>query len=257
MAKTATQQQIRIDELMDQASAALVERDYFKCERVGMDALRRAHALQDFDRMARILLPVQEARRQKRDLARDSGRTFVVNDQLPSGRKLVAGCYLVTPPRVGVDGRLLRGAADEKGVPVVVLVREPTTRDGLWPIVAVGPVTVRAKVTPPGPSVPSKRASERRKASAAAMQGPGGESTPPPPEWFVEASESLGDAAIEQIMSTAPAATRVDHLFQRLEAVPDHEKLHQRLGEACRAALLEPPPKRRPVDESFDDDGDV
>ena len=245
MAKTPTQQQARIDEIMEQASAALVGRDYFLCEKLSVQALRRAHALHDFDRMARILLPLQEARRQKRDMARDAGTVCVVNDQLPTGRKLVAGCYLVIPPRVGIDGRLLRDAADEKRVPVIVIVREPVTREGLWPIVAVGPITVRTKVSLPTVTEAKKPSSKKK---AAPKEGELLEE-PPPPDWFIDTCEALGDAAIGQISADAPAASRVDQLFLRLDTVRDHEKLHQHLADTCRIAQREPPPKRKPIDE--------
>lgn len=249
---------------MEQASQALVARDYFETERLAASALRKAHALSDYDRMARILMPLQEARRQKRDLAFDAGKVALINSVLPEGRDLHAGCYLVAPPRVGVDGRTLREMADQKKVATIVIVREPTSRDGLWPLVAVGPVTLRAKVPPPDPTPPpppAKPAKKTAKAGGAAGATPGQDL--PPREWFIEACEALGDAAIEAVAETLPAATRVDHLMERLEALPDHEKLHQRLAEAARQALLEPPRKRKQSiedlldeEEGPDEDGD-
>ncbi|MFN3311207.1 MAG: ABC transporter permease, partial [Thermomonas sp.] len=44
-------------------------RDYFAAERLCLEALELAHKACDYERMARICLPLQEARRQKRDLA--------------------------------------------------------------------------------------------------------------------------------------------------------------------------------------------
>ena len=40
-----------------------------------------------------------------------------------------------------------------------------------------------------------------------------------------------------------PAAWRVDDLINYLGAHPDHEKLHQRLEEACRKAMTEELPE--------------
>ena len=204
--------------------------------------------------MARISLPLQEARRFKRDMAIDTGKVTVVDGEIPQGRSLTAGCYLIVPPRVGVDGRMLREAADEKRVPVVVVVREPPTRDGQWPIVTVGPVTVRTKMTPPKP-MPEKKGRAGAKGRVKVENGAAAGAAPPSPEWFVHACEQLGDEAIGQIAATLPAASRVDALLDRLEAHPNHEKLHQRLAEACREALLEPARKRKPgVDEIRDDE---
>lgn len=221
---------------MEEASRALVECRYFDAERLCDSALQRAFAAHDYDRMARILLPLEEARRQKRDLAFDANKVVVVHNALPTGRALTAGCYLVCPPRVGADGRALREAADRKKVPTIIVVREPTTRDGMWPIVALGPVTVRIRVKPP--AAPARR--RKRKAGRRTAPGGNGALEPteavPGREWFLRANEQLGDAAIASVPAELEPAARVEELMMRLAAQPDHEKLHQALGEACRAA---------------------
>jgi hypothetical protein len=246
----------RIDALMEQASKALIARKYFDCEKLCLQALRKAHASGDYDRLARIVLPLQEARRQKRDLAFDAGEVRIIDGELPSGKKLVAGCYLVVPPRVGVDGRNLRELADSKKVPAIVVVREPTTREGLWPLVAVGPTTVRTKVDPPRPASakkpgksPAKKAAKTAGKSPAPKPEPtaSAEALAPTPEWFLDAGERLGDAAIASVSAEAPAATRVDKFMDLLAAHPDHEKLHQRLEEAARDAARVPVRPKRPV----------
>jgi hypothetical protein len=265
VASTQAEKAVKIDAMMEQASKALVARDYFAAERLASGALRRAHQEQDHERMARILLPLQEARRLKRQLAIDANKVTIVDGEIPHGRELTAGCYLVMPPRVGVDGRMLREAADEKKTPVIVVVREPTSRDGLWPLVAVGPVTVRTKVTPPKPA-PVKPVTAKKGKKPAKGKGEDGQAetpaTPAAPampvptvEWFLRVCEQLGDEAISQVPVTLPAAARVDALLDRLEAHPNHEKLHQRLQDACRDAELEPPRKRRTgIDEFLDED---
>ncbi len=237
--------------MMEEASRALVARDYFGCERLGANALDRAFGLLDYDRMARVLLPLEEARRQKRDLAFDTRRVIVVGDQLPSTRSLVAGCYLICPPLVGVDGRNLRESADRRRVPAIVIVREPTTREGLWPLVAVGPVTIRAKVAPPAAPLPPRPRAPRRRAKAPsppesrrAGSAPPGEPVPSP-EWFLAANEALGDAALAEVNPAAHPETRIEALMLRLAAHPDHEKLHQALADACRAAVRDPFTGRR------------
>lgn len=238
--------------MMEEASRALVGWRYFECQRLCEDALGKAHSVRDYDRMARVLMPLQESRRLIRQLAVDAGskkgggHVTLVESSLPE-KAIEPGCYLVTPPRVGVDGRTLREGAAKREVPVMVLVREPTTRDGMWPLVAVGPVTVRTKVTPPGEGEWLEK------------------DVRPSVKWFERAAESLGDAAIIGAMEAVAAAggggsaaVAVDMLMDRLTTIPDHEKLHQRLQEACRAALLEPRPTRRPkkVVEADDEDDD-
>jgi hypothetical protein len=247
---------------MEQASTALIKRRYFECEKAAASALRRAHAINDYDRMARIILPLQESRRLKRELASDTGKVFIIAEgELPQPGQIKSGCYLVVPPRVGVDGRAIREMADDAEVPVVVVVREPTTREGLCPVVSIGPVTIRAKVEMPTPGKPkssAKKPAKKPGRNDAVVEPSGPGHIIPGIEWFLETNEALGDAAIAAVPPHLPAANRVDLLLERLEAMPDHEKLHQRLMEACRDALREPPRKRRPMSDEFEgeDEGD-
>lgn len=209
----------RIDTLMEEASADLGATLYFAAERKAAEALRMAHAAGDYDRMARILLPLQEARRQKRLLAIDAGAVHVLDrsprlEEPEGGVELIIrpGCWLVAPPLVGADGRELRRRADDDEIPVLVVVREPETREGLWPIVMVGPSTIRTKVRPV---------------------------RDPTPAWFLATNEALGDAAIAEVDATLPAVVRVERLMDRLLTVPEHEKLHQALAQACLEAERE------------------
>lgn len=266
---------------MENASRALVQRRYFDCERFCLDALERAFIAADYERMARILLPLEEARRQKRQLAIDAGAVFVVNADVPTGRALKPGFYLVCPPRVGIDGRLLREAANKKKIPAVIIVREPASRDGMWPVVSIGPVTIRTKVPPPAPPEPAapahshqldptadgrparKRARAGKTpprvgtpavASTNTPNGHAGVPASPTPSWFILANEAIGDRALAGIEPTISPIARVEALLKCLQAHPDHEKLHQALGDACREAAKIPiklvrARPRRPEDE--------
>lgn len=223
---------------MEEASAALVETRYFDCERLAGEALALAHGAADFERMARIALPLQEARRQRRHLAAGVKKVTRIDSYdaleplLAGGKAIKPGCYLVEPPLVGADGRELRDRAIAEHVPALVVVREPLTRLGLWPIVAVGPVTVRTRIAPPKKS--------------------------PDVTWLLNAAESLGDAALQAIDPEESAADRVDHLLELLAAVIDHERLHQALAGACAeaAATAHTERKKAPageLDEDFEE----
>ncbi|MBY0308632.1 MAG: hypothetical protein K2Q09_07815, partial [Phycisphaerales bacterium] len=144
---------------------------------------------------------------------------------------------------------------------VLVLAREPTTRAGLCPLVAVGPVTVRAFVAEPpqpGPRPGSKSRKKTGRAAPPPADAPVsmalGPYPPPTAEWLLAACEALGDAAIAQVTSPL-AAERAIELHSRLQSFPDHEKLHQRLMEACETAVREP--KRRkpapPIPDELED----
>jgi hypothetical protein len=226
-----------IDRLMERASRALEATRYFEAERFCKDALRRAHEAADFERMARIVLPLQEARRQKRQLAIDADRCVVLGDSdlmMACVQDILPGCYLFQPPLLGIDARNFREEANGRGIPTLVLCREPLTRDGKWPLVGVGQVSIRVRVDPP---VPLERVEKR--VTKDAYDG----SVSPDHTWFESAAEALGDAAIAKIKPEDPAAWRVDDLINALSAHPDHEKLHQRLEEACRQALTQELPE--------------
>jgi len=220
-----------IDKFMDAASEALVATNYFDAENNCLRALRLARNANDFDSMARIVLPLQEARRQRRHAACDVSDCTVLSCMPDAEESLVTGRYMLEPPLVGIMGRQLREFASRQRVPIMVLVREPATRMGKWPIVGVGtgprePVVVRVQVEPPKQCLDVA--------------------------WYLSSHEALGDAAIRKAPRDVPADHHVDDLLDYLEAVPDHEKLIQALAEACRIAAKVPLstiPRRRPLIE--------
>lgn len=210
----------RIDDLMERASEALAQTRYFEAERMANKALAMAREAGDFERMARIVLPLQEARRQRYQQALDHDELFIVDEPLEEDEVLEPGCYLVQPPLVGADARRMRIAAMTNDMPVAVLCREPDDQLGQIPIVAITPGrTLRTKVEPPEDDfdVP----------------------------WLVEAREQLGDWAIRSIDPEVEATRRVDMLLQCLDALPEHEGLHQELEETCRQALAEQTEQQR------------
>lgn len=208
----ATVKSTSVNSLMSKAQQALSRNHWFEAERLCARALDMARGEGDFNLMARIVLPLQEARRQRMQAAIDSKKIAIIDEPLGEERQLETRCYLVQPPLVGADTRRLRLLALEREIPAMFLCREPKTQLGLCPVVAIGQVTVRTRIDPP------KKWDK------------------PDLAWYVEACELLGDAAIETLDRTAEPARQVDALLERLDTVPDHEKLHQALAEACKEA---------------------
>jgi hypothetical protein len=140
---------------------------------------------------------------------------------------------------IGIEARELRLALDGKKIPALIICREPMTRLGQWPIVAVSGgsmmevVSVRTRVAPPLGVEPAPTGPTRDSSTDA-----------PHASWFESAAEAIGDEAITRIVAKDPAAWRVDDILVFLDAHPDHEKLHQRLYEHARAAMHEPVPER-------------
>jgi hypothetical protein len=245
-AKPGAEPQHPLDKLMDRASAALAAAKYFEAERLASQALFKAFRLSDFERMARIVLPLQEARRQKRQIAEDTGSVFILSSLAALDQSPMPGMFLFQPPLIGADARGFREVADSQHIPVFTLTREPMSRDGLWPVVTVGDVSIRTKVAPPY-TVARLETGPTRDDSA--------RFGPPPVEWFTRASEALGDAAIAKLNPADPAAWRVEDMLLATEAHPAHEKLHQALAACCREAIGQPLPEgRRPrpmIDDPF------
>lgn len=222
-----------VAELMEEASRAILSTAYFDAETLCLKAMSRARASSDFDMMARIAMPLQEARRQRRHEAIDAGRVTTLRDL--TLRDSGPGCFLLEPPLVGADARVVRDLLFRRHVPALVLTREPVTSKGRWPIVGVGigqfqPVVARVQVAPPPGDTPT-------------------------PDWLLAAQEALGDAAILKVKPEWPADHRVDDMWEYLEAVPDHEKLSQAFAATCREAAAMPqrsaPRRRSPFDDPF------
>jgi hypothetical protein len=227
-----------IDDLMEQASKSLLDADYFAVERHAKKALAQARKANDFERMARAILPLQEARRQRRHEAADAQLRLILTS-VPGPKDLLPGMYLVQPPLVGMNARVIREQAEAARTPIVIVCREPMTRAGRWPVVAVAAgtltatLTLRTQVDPP-PGVEPRDSGMTRDVVH----------EPPPASWFQAANEALGDAAIAKLNPADPPAWRVDDLLEALDALPDHEKLHQALAAACREASAAPLPDR-------------
>jgi hypothetical protein len=201
-----------IARIMEKAESALRTRRWFVAEAHAAEALRQARAANRFGEIGRILLPLQEARRQRAAEAAERGKVRVLAEAPAEGAALPPGLVLVEPPLVGADARRLRLAAIEQQVPLLVVCREPITAAKTCPIVAIGGTTIRARIEPP------------RRLEA------------PTKAWFLAALEQLGDAAIASIDPGQDLLRRIDQLIACLESHPDHERLHQALAELCREA---------------------
>lgn len=226
MPPMAKSQADTVQQTMEKSEAALRRGAWFEAERLAGKALGVARVEDDFDAMARIVLPLQESRRQRLAAAFEHRKVRRAEAAVTEQDRVEPGIHVVSPPLVGADARRLRLLALEQEVPVAVLCHEPLTRLQECPIVAIGPVTIRTRIAPP------------RRPEA------------PTPSWVAKALEQLGDRAIEDLDPGQDLLKRIDHLINCLETHPDHEKLHQTLAESCREAArrgLKSPPVSTPA----------
>jgi hypothetical protein len=208
----------KIDELMKKAADSLARSALVEAENMAVKALAMARQDGDFALMASVVPLLRDIRskRFKQALTTSSGgksRINVVKAPITEDMKITRGCHLVQPPQVGADSRRLRLAAFEAGVSVAVLCREPMTTTGHVPVVAISSgATIRVKIDPP--ANPDK----------------------PDQAWFADAFRQLGDWAIESLDVTLPPVRKMEALLERLDAIPEHEGLHDALQAACEEA---------------------
>jgi hypothetical protein len=202
----------KLESMMNRAEDALKRSAWFEAERLALDALEAAREADDFEFMSRVVLPLQEARRQRMLAAIDLATGVRIVEHVEPEPEIEPGIVLIRPPAVAADARRLRIAAMQEEIPLIVLTREPDTLLGLCPVVAVGRTIIRVRVD--GPGRPNK----------------------PTVKWLLSSLENLGDGAIDKLGNERNAASRVDAILAYLDSTPDHERLHQELADACRAA---------------------
>jgi len=190
----------QLDQTMEDASVALAKMDYLTCEDLCLAGLADARTRGDWAYYAAILLPLQEARRQRRMIAAD------VQISLNSPVEL-AGCVVLTPPSTVEDAKKLAASARRERRYVEVLFAEPTGGRS-W--------LVRSYSHP---------------AITCIVDAPKGALTA---DWFLDACEALGDSALAGIDLLVETPETIARLEGCLEVVTDHEALHQRLAALAR-----------------------
>ncbi len=121
---------------MERASEALAQMDYLHAETLCLKALRQAREAEDWAYYVRILLPLQEARRQRRMIAADGViRLGTARLEGPVDRWLAsmeAGCIVVTHPHTAEDARTLENEARNQHRYVEVLFAENRPEEERW-----------------------------------------------------------------------------------------------------------------------------
>ena len=221
---------------MDRASQALARMDYLACEGLCLEALAVARQAGDWPYYARILLPLQEARRQRRLIAADGPIRLGTSRQRSADHwlsSLRTGCLLLTRPHTAEDARRLADEASAERRHIELLLADNDLDDGAYRLVSYrGPAVACLVEAPPAAWRDIWLAPGERPEPEADAQIEPGKS---PADWFIDATETLGDAAIAHVPAAPGDVRRIGELEAMLQVVPDHEILHQRLGDAARA----------------------
>jgi hypothetical protein len=203
----------QLDSIMERASHSLAAMDYLECEALCVEALRLARASDRFGYYARVLLPLQEARRQRRMIAVagqvqvDTADGFDPDAWLDG---LDAGCLVLTRPHTADGARTLESRARHDKQFVEILYADSDPSDPVWTLRSYAGPEVCCEVPAPTPETDAAR-------------------------WFIDATERLGDAALAGVDDALARRPRFDELEARLLVFPDHELLHQHLADAARA----------------------
>jgi len=213
---TATE---KLDDNMERASRALGDMDYLTCEALCLEALAEARRRRSFKYYARVLMPLQEAKRQRRMIASQGEVRLGTSDggfdpdAWLADRQ--AGCIVLTRPFTAEDAKaLVRGAREQKKF-IEVLFADNAPDSAKWTLRSYDGPAVSCQVPAPGSGRPPAQ---------------------DPAQWFLDATERLGDAALSGVDETLTGEALILDLEARLRVFPDHELLHQRLAEAARGA---------------------
>lgn len=233
---------LTLDHQMEEASEALAKMDYLHCEVLCVGALAQARQAGDWAYYGRILLPLQECRRQRRMIAAEGTIRLGTGEQGggPSIwlEHLTAGCLVITHPHTRSEASRLLADVRQRRLHVEIMFADCHVDDASWRIIthqghsiSIDMPAPAAKVrdrwliplTHPGKEELAADAEANRVAAA---------------DWFIDASEKLGDALLAQVGATG-GIERITALEACIEAVPDHELLHQALANAARTLRLQ------------------
>ncbi|QQE12401.1 hypothetical protein JD969_02695 [Planctomycetota bacterium] len=223
-----------LDQTMEQASQALAQTDYLLAESLCLEALAAAKQAEDWNYYARILLPLQEARRQRRIIAADGiiqlGTTKYHGPHLQEWlTQNNAGCIIITSPCKEQDAADLLAQARNQKLHVEVLYAQ--VDDDNWTIRIPNYPSIEFTTPAPPPAwcnKPIPAAMIPESGHSIYANGPAG--------LFLYICEQLGNVAIDSLPSDLNHTDRIQALEQHLHAIGDHEFLHQQLTTAAKDA---------------------
>ena len=183
---------------------------WFKAESNAIVAIDSARASDNWEVLATEIDCLLRARLERTKAAHNGKRVQLIQNTEEVETIRVGGRYLVQPPLVAKDAALLDNALKMGGVSGVVACREPVTKLGLCPVVALGSgVTVRIRVEEP--KNPKK----------------------PTCTWFDHALEELGDHVVEQLNEISTVQRQLDYLLAHFSAIPTHVGAYRAAIERC------------------------
>ena len=220
-----------LDALMEDASLALGRMDYLACVQFCTRALELARRERRWSEYARILLPLQEARRQRRMRAVEGAiRLGTTASLTPADLPPPPASYalVLTHPLTRSDAQRLWAHLASDPREGIILWAESPADAPVWTISTLsGPVASCERPAPP--------AAWRDQWLSGSASAPLAGTSATPADWVLDAGEALGDAVLATLDPQVSGPELLAALENCLRAAPDHEIIHQRLGSVARA----------------------
>ena len=130
-----------LDQQMETASQALAELDYARCESLCVDALTQAREADDWVMYQRVLLPLQEARRQRRQAALDGpillGTPMDQDDLAMQITGIEQGCVVFTWPCTAADASVISETVRASKRPIELLFADNASDNTTWRVTSL------------------------------------------------------------------------------------------------------------------------
>ena len=233
-----------LDAIMESASNALSRMDYLQCEKHCIHALSMARKQANWPYYARILLPLQESRRQRRMIAAEStirlGTTNLPHAPGQWTNQLAAGCIVITQPHRPTMVRLIAEQMQDRFI--LALYAENTSDCPRWTLSSSpgSTITITIDAPPRGCIDRWLKPDDRTNFNNKPPDQKATQSLPPvrlvsvASNWFLDACEAMGDAVLAQLAPQDIDVDQIKALESLLLAMPAHELLHQELGRVAR-----------------------
>lgn len=183
--------------------------------------------------LARITLPLQECRRQRRMIAAEGhivlGTEHLGDDPVATLCEISSGCVVFTGNKAQTHATGLLEHVREH--PRHLLVLSATVGQTQWQLRST--LEPRINVSYPAPPAPW----QHQTLAPTQWLEITDSHWPTPGDWFLDVLEKLGDQALKTVGTPVDDVKHVDALLGALHAVTDHEILHQQLAKAASALV--------------------
>ena len=184
----------------------------YKDEKKAIAAIDQARSLPNWKALIRALHNLSDVRQAQAKYAKNGKRVQLIESIDEANTIKEAGRFLVRPPLVGRDASLMHHALKERKIPSLFVCREPKTKLGLCPIVALGSgVTVRVQVDEP------KNGDK------------------PTCAWFDHALNELGAHVVEEAKKQGKDERQLDFLLAHLPAIETYKPAYLSAIKCCKA----------------------